>query len=137
MLKYFIYPINITFFYIEFDFIIVYSHYGIIKIKNDVFYALFFKNNILYSLFINKNIVFFIKNLFILINSGYTSKFTLVGIGYRQFYSNNIVIFKLWYNHLVHKILPLDLLTIKKNKKKKYFTLFSLNKNKLNKVLHI
>lgn len=34
-------------------------------------------------------------------------------------------------------MLPLDILTTRKNKKKKYFTLFSLNKNKLNKVLHI
>lgn len=137
MLKYFIYPINISFFYIEFDFLILYSHYGVIKIKNDMLTTFFCKNNLLYSLFINKNIVFFIKNIFILINSGCMNKFTLVGIGYRQFYSNNIVIYKLWYNHLVYKILPLDLLTIKKSKKRKYFTLFSLNKNKLNKVLHI
>lgn len=95
MLKYFIYPINISFFYIEFDFLILYSHYGVIKIKNDMLTTFFCKNNLLYSLFINKNIVFFIKNIFILINSGCMNKFTLVGIGYRQFYSNNIVIYKL------------------------------------------
>lgn len=81
--------------YIEFDFVIVYSQFGIIKIKNDILNTLFSKNNLLYSIFINKNYTFFLKIIFILINFGYTRKFTLVGIGYRQFYSNNMVIYKL------------------------------------------
>lgn len=137
MLKKYFYISNLFFFYIEFDFYILFSFLGIIKIKNSSIVSFFLKKNTLFFFSINDSVIFFIKSIFLLIDYGYFNKFTLVGIGYRQYYSNNIVIYKLWYNHLVYKILPFDIITFKKNKKRKYFTLFSLNKNKLNKIFHI
>lgn len=137
MLKNYFYLSNIIFFYIEFDFFILYSFLGIIKVQNKSLVSFFMKKNSLFTVFLNNSIIFFIKSIFLLINFGYFNKFTLVGVGYRQFYSNNIIVYKLWYSHLIYKILPFDILTSKKGKKKKYFTLFSLNKNKLNKIFHI
>ena len=137
MLKYFIYIINTYFFYIEFDMLILYSSIGIIKIRNKLLKYFFIKKNIFFSLFTHYNILSFVKLVFHTISYGYTSRFTLVGIGYRQFYSNSIIVYKLWYNHLIFKTLPLDLITFKKNKKRKYFSVFSLNKNKLNRIINI
>lgn len=137
MLKHFFYLSNIIFFYIEFDFFILYSFLGIIKIKNESLTSFLSRYNSIYSWSLKDEIVFFLKSIFLLINFGYYNKFKLIGIGYRQFYSNNIVIYKLRYSHLVYKILPFDILTFKKKKKRKYFWLYSLNKNNLNRILHL
>lgn len=82
-------------------------------------------------------IIFFLKYVFLLINNGYFNKFKIVGVGYRQFSSDNIVIYKLRYSHLVYNILPFNILTFKKHKRRKFFTLFSLNKNELNRIMHL
>lgn len=129
--------LNNIFFYIEYSFFIFYSFLGIIKIKNKDLIFFFIKLNTLFSRKINNNIIFFLKFIFLLINQGYTNKFKVIGVGYRQFYSDNIVVYKLRYNHLIYKILPFNILTFKKHKRRKYFTLFSLNKNELNKIMHI
>ena len=117
--------------------IILYSHLGIIKIRNKLLKSFFIKKNTFFSLFTHYNIISFVKLIFHTINFGYTNRFTLVGIGYRQFYSNSVVVYKLWYNHLIFKTLPLDIITFKKNKKRKYFSIFSLNKNKVNKIINV
>ena len=137
MLKQFFFLSNIIFFYIEFDFFIFYSTLGIIKIKNKNLTHYLLKANTLLTLANNTTLVFFMNIIDKLINFGYVNKFKLVGVGYRQFYSNNIIVFKLWYSHLVYKILPLNILTFKKNKKKPFFCLYSLDKNNLNRVLHL
>lgn len=95
MLKYFIYLINTYFFYIEFDTLILYSRIGIIKIRNKLLKFFFIKKNFFFSLFTHYNIISFVKLVFHTISYGYTSRFTLVGIGYRQFYSNSLIVYKL------------------------------------------
>lgn len=137
MLKNYFYITSNLFFYLECDNIIIFSNLGIIKIKNNSLIDFFIIKYSLYSYWFNNSISFFFRHLFLLTSYGYTNTFKIVGVGYRQFYSNNIVIYKLRYSHLIYKVLPLDILTFKKKKKKTYFTLFSLNKNKLNNILHI
>jgi hypothetical protein len=129
--------INNIYVYIEYNFVILYSFLGILKVKNNDFISLFIKKNIIFSIIMNPSIVFFIRNVFLLTSYGYYKKFKLVGIGYRQFYSNNLIVYKLRYSHLIHNILPFNILTFKKHKRRKFFTLFSLNKNELNKIIHI
>ena len=137
MLNKYFYILNNIFFYIEYDFLILYSYLGIIKIKNKDLINYFIRFNTLFSRVVNNHILYFLRFIFLLINQGYFNKFKIIGVGYRQFYSNNMVIYKLRYSHLIYNILPFDILTFKKHKRRKYFTLFSLNKNKLNKVMHI
>lgn len=129
--------VNNIYVYIEYNFVILYSFLGILKVKNNDFIRVFIKKNIMFSIRMNPSMVFFIRNIFLLISYGYFKKFKLVGIGYRQFYSNNIIVYKLRYSHLIHNILPLNILTFKKHKRRKFFTLFGLNKNELNKIIHI
>ena len=126
-----------SFFYIEFDSLIIYNFLGIIKIKNKQLTSFLIKKKTLSSWWLNDAIVHFIKYIFLLILFGYNNKFKLIVIGYRQFYSNNMIVFKLRYSHLVYKILPFDILTLKKTKKRKYFVLYSLNKDNLNRIMHL
>jgi len=137
MLINYFYIFNNIFFYIEYDFFVFYSFLGIIKIKNKDLITFYIKCNTFFSRFINNNIVFFLDFIFVLINQGYFNKFKIVGVGYRQFYSDNIVIYKLRYSHLVYNVLPFNILSFKKHKRRKYFTLFSLNKNELNRIMHV
>ena len=137
MLNNFFFINSNIFFYIECNFFILYSFLGIIKVKNKDLIRFFWSKNIIYTNYFINQISFFLHELFLLINNGYFNKFKIIGVGYRQFYSNNMVIYKLRYSHLIYNILPLDIITFKKKKNKKYFTLFSLNKNRLNKILHL
>ena len=137
MLKQFFYLSSIIFFYIEFDFLILFSFLGIIKIKNKHLVLFFLRQNTLFTLATTNTIIFFMKTIHFLINFGYVNKFKLIGVGYRQFYSNNIVVFKLWYSHLVFKVLPFDIITVKKTKKKTFFRLYGLNKDNVNRILHL
>lgn len=136
MLKNYFFITSHIFFYIECNFFILYSFLGIIKVKNVNLPVFFIEKHTLYSNNFNITFAFFLRELFNVINNGYFNKFKIIGVGNRQFYSTNIVIYKLRYSHLIYNLLPLDLLTFKKHKKKKYFTLFGLDKNKVNKVLH-
>lgn len=123
--------------YIECNFCIAYSTLGIIRIRSNNLTQLYYKKYTVTSLNVNHTVTFLLRELFILISLGYTNKFKLVGVGYRQFYENNIVVYKLRYSHLIYNVLDFSVLTTKKLKKKKFFTIFSLNKNKLNRLLNI
>jgi len=123
--------------YIECNFCIAYSSLGIIRLKSNHLSNLYYTRNTVTSLTVNNTVSFILRELFILISLGYTNKFKLVGVGYRQFYENNIVVYKLRYSHLIYNVLDFAVLTTKKLKKKKFFTVFSLNKNKLNRLFNI
>jgi len=137
MLKNYIFLNTYVFFYIECDILILYSPLGIIKIKKKEFSFCYVKKHNFMSYFFNNNLSFFIRNIFLLITHGYFNKFKIIGVGYRQFYSNNIVVYKLRYSHLIYNILPLNLLLFKKNKKRKYFSLYGLDKDKVNNIINI
>ena len=137
MIDMFFYLSNTVFFYIECEYLVMYSSFGILKIrKQSLIHLLVFKNSIT-SYVINYNITYFLNTVYGSIINGYTSRFKLIGVGYRQYYSNNIVMYKLRYNHLVYNVVPLNIITYKKHKKKKFFSLFSLDSNKLNNIVHL
>jgi len=124
-------------FYIEGNYLILCGFLGIIKIKKKLLLNFFIKKNLLFSYYFYRSITLFLNNIVVLINYGYSNKFKIIGVGYRQFYDNNLVVYKLRYSHLIYNILPLNILSFKKHKKKKFYTLFGLNKNDINKMLHI
>ena len=86
---------------------------------------------------VNHTLSSLLSELFLLIYLGYYNKFKIIGVGYRQFYDNNIVVYKLRYSHLIYNVLDLSLLVTKKLKKKKYFTVYSLDKSRLNRLINV
>lgn len=137
MLRNFINICNNVFCYLECNYSIVYSTLGIIRIKSQHLSDLFINKLTFCSIKVNITLTLLLREIFLLISLGYFSKFKIVGVGYRQFYEDNVVVYKLRYSHLIFNILDLDVLVAKKHKKKKYFTIFSLNKFKLNRILNI
>lgn len=135
MLSYYFCLMKLSF-YKEYNFVITYSLLGSIKIKDSFFSNFYIKLNILFSRNIISSFKSFLNRLFKTINIGSVNKFSLTGVGYRKFYSDNIVVYKLRYSHLIYKILPLNVLDFKKHKRRKFFSLFSLNQDLLNKVTY-
>jgi ribosomal protein L6P/L9E len=81
------------------------------------------KNKNLDKILFQKFISLFLISIFI----GFRGKFKIVGRGYKLHKKNNSLIFKLGYSHLIFKNLNLSLFLKKKDKKKLFFTLISLN----------
>ena len=136
MLSTYISLVGNFFFYIENNYIILCSKLGIWKVQNTFFKNLFiYEQNNLVSSYFDRSLMLYLKDLFLIINFGYFSKFKIIGVGYKQFYIDNIVIYKLRYSHLIYKILPFQLLSFKKTKKKKFYTVFGINKNNVNSIV--
>ena len=86
------------------------------------------KNNLHKNFTFNK--IFFSKIIslhLISILNGFRGKFKIVGRSYKLHKKNNSLVFKLGYSHLVFKTLDLSIFLKKKEKKKLFFTLVSLN----------
>lgn len=132
------------FLYIERNNLICFSKLGIFKCKFNFSFllycynSLFFAKNLLinsnFNLNLNKKntmnkIVFynFLSLYLISILYGFRGKFKIVGRGYKLHKKNNNLIFKLGYSHLIYKTLDLSIFLKKKEKKKLFFTLISLN----------
>jgi len=137
MIKNYFYLHKKIYIYIECENIILFSPIGIIKFKHPKNIDFIKKEQLLLSYNKQTEIVLFFREIFLLITKGTFTKFKIVGVGYRQMYANNVVVYKLRYSHLIYNVLPLDIITNKKQKRKTYHTLFSLNKNKLNNVLQM
>lgn len=132
-------PFNF-FIYIEYDIFFFFSVLGIIKIKLTSLQYLYFKDKLFFYINIHKNngkiYKIFDKLIHLGINGVYL-KYALLGIGYRQLSANNLLAYKLRYHHLIYRILPLEVFTLRKKKTFKFFfyTLISLNLNKVNNIL--
>jgi ribosomal protein L6P/L9E len=108
---------------------------------NSIFYLKYFllnsitqnKKNSLNKILFQKFISLFIISLFI----GFRGKFKIVGRGYKLHKKNNGLIFKLGYSHLIFKNLDFSLYLKKKEKKKLFFTLISLNSYLLSHYINI
>lgn len=126
--------------------IYVSGYLGSLKFKlNDIYWLeltdniLFLKNKILsvnsgkktttrnYAVILSK-----ISNSLINVLYGSINKFKIVGLGYKLLFSNNQWVFKLGYSHLLYNNLSLKIYTKKKKKKRKYISVGSMNKCKLN-----
>jgi ribosomal protein L6P/L9E len=120
------------------------SKLGSFKCKFNLFFVLYFYNNLLLfkSLILNSNlgiklnkkytinkILFqnFISLFIVSVLNGFRGKFKIVGRGYKLHKKNNNLVFKLGYSHLIFKTLDLSVFLKKKEKKKLFFTLISLN----------
>jgi len=127
--------------YLESNFFILFSKLGILKIKNHLFFNFYYftnqEVNSLISSYYNRSFSLYLKDLFLIINYGYFNKFKLIGVGYKQFYINNVVVYKLRYSHLIYKVLPFNLISFKKHKKKKFYTIFGLNKTHVNSIIDL
>jgi ribosomal protein L6P/L9E len=77
------------------------------------------KNRISFQLFLS---LFLVSIL-----SGFRAKFKIHGRGYKLHKKNNNLIFKLGYSHLIFKTLDFSILLKKKEKRKIFYTLISLN----------
>lgn len=77
------------------------------------------KNRISFQLFIS----LFLVSIF----TGFRAKFKIHGRGYKLHKKNNNLIFKLGYSHLIFKTLDFAIILKKKEKKKLFYTLISLN----------
>lgn len=128
---------NNFFFYKECNIFLFYTSLGIIKIKKNRLINLFIRKNFyhLYNLYFFKFQLF--NNLIKWINFGYFNKLRIVGIGYRRFYDNNAIVYKLRYNHLIYKVIPFDIVTFKTRKRRKFIPFFSFNEPVNNKIFHI
>jgi ribosomal protein L6P/L9E len=129
------------FIYIERNNFLSIGKLGSFKLKLKINFYIYSMNSILYlkyfllnSYILNKNknldkILFqkFISLFLISIFIGFRGKFKIVGRGYKLHKKNNSLIFKLGYSHLIFKNLNLSLFLKKKDKKKLFFTLISLN----------
>jgi ribosomal protein L6P/L9E len=99
--------------------------------SNSIFYLRYFllnssisdKKKTLSKVLFQKFISLFLISILI----GFRGKFKIVGRGYKLHKKNNSLIFKLGYSHLIFKNLNLSLFLKKKDKKKLFFTLISLN----------
>lgn len=140
----FFYLFKFFFLYIETNKLLCLSRLGSFKCRFNT--SLFFYNNnsiFLFKIFIlnsfllstskkqytNKKIIFqiFISFFLISILTGFRAKFRIHGRGYKLHKKNNNLVFKLGYSHLIFKTLDLALMLKKKEKRKVFFTLISLN----------
>lgn len=137
MLRTYVVIKSYVFFYLECDFFIFVSHLGIVKVRNIKLMNLYIERSIIKSFVISYQVSRLLSYIFLLISKGYKNQFKLIGVGYRQFYSNNMVVYKLRYSHLIYNILPIDILSFKKNKKKKFFSLYGLNKERINTMINL
>jgi len=130
---------TLGFYYLECTALLVYDKYGILKMQNNNFLNCLTLNYNIYS-FINLNIVeslnYLLSYMFRIASIGYRLKYELIGMGYRQYYRNQCIVFQLWYNHMIYKTVPFYIVTFKKKKKRKFNTLFGFNKIKINTLLH-
>ena len=110
---------------------------GIFKISCNDIQSLIVDNQILKSINAIKYFVFITQKYIPLFIHGYISRFKLVGVGYRQFYNDNLSVYKLRYSHLVYYSIPLNTLGFKKNKRKKLFSIFGLNRDVVNSTVNL
>lgn len=140
----FFYFFKYFFLYVEKTNLVCLSKLGSFKCKFNFFFISYFYNNLLLfkSLMLNNNfgnkankkytinkILFqsFISLFIVSVLNGFRGKFKIVGRGYKLHKKNNNLVFKLGYSHLIFKTLDLSIFLKKKEKKKLFFTLISLN----------
>lgn len=89
---------TLGFYYLECTTLIVYDKYGILKMKNNNFINCLTLQYNIYS-FINLNMVesftYIINYMFRIASIGYRLKYELIGMGYRQYYRNQCIVFQL------------------------------------------
>lgn len=77
-------------------------------------------------------VFFFLKYLFLQIvlsiYSGWSKKLRLIGIGYKIYYSKNLIILKIGYSNYIICLLPYELRILITGRKKRSYTLFGINK---------
>ncbi|MDF2698971.1 MAG: rplF [Haloplasmataceae bacterium] len=131
------------FVYIERNKLLAISKLGSFKFKYKPTFLLYNNNNIFFLKYFLLNNVFcnidkknnlnrilfqnFISLFFVSILVGFRGKFKIVGRGYKLHKKNNNLVFKLGYSHLIFKNLDLSLFLKKKEKKKLFYTIISLN----------
>jgi hypothetical protein len=135
---------NYVFIYIERNNIVCLSKLGSFKCSFDLKFFLYnsnslfiFKSFLMNTLLLRNNLKINTKNrisfqlflsLFLVsILSGFRAKFKIHGRGYKLHKKNNNLIFKLGYSHLIFKTLDFSILLKKKEKRKIFYTLISLN----------
>ncbi|MNK96723.1 50S ribosomal protein L6 [compost metagenome] len=135
---------NYVYIYIERGNIICVSKLGSFKCKFNLYFFLYNSNSLFIFKFflINSLIIFndlkqytknkinfqlFISLFLVSIFSGFRAKFKIHGRGYKLHKKNNNLVFKLGYSHLIFKTLDFALFLKKKEKKKVFYTLISLN----------
>jgi len=140
----FLYLFKYIYIYIERNKIICMSKLGSFKCKFNLYFLLYNNNSIyLFKSFIinsilllnnlkqstNRKINFqiFISLFIVSIFTGFRAKFKIHGRGYKLHQKNNNLVFKLGYSHLIFKTLDLAIHLKKKDKRKTFFTLISLN----------
>lgn len=92
---------------------------GIFKLSCESLKNLVVDGKILKSINAIKYIVLITQKYVPIFLHGHISRFRLVGVGYRQFYNDNLSVYKLRYSHLIYYNMPLNILGFKKNKRKK------------------
>jgi len=135
---------NYVYIYIVRGNIICDSKLGSFKCKFNLYFFLYNSNSLFIFKFflINSLIIFndlkqytknkinfqlFISLFLVSIFSGFRAKFKIHGRGYKLHKKNNNLVFKLGYSHLIFKTLDFALFLKKKEKKKVFYTLISLN----------
>ena len=108
---------------------------------NSLFYLKYFIINSVTSNYKNNlNKISFQKFLSLFLISiiiGFRGKFKIVGRGYKLHKKNNSLIFKLGFSHLIFKTLDFSLFLKKKEKKKLFFTIISLNSYLISNYINI
>lgn len=118
-----------TYYYVEFEYLIIYSLLGIIKIKNNLLSYAVSIDNIMYHFMINESFSRMLNSFSKLIWHGHIKKYRIRGVGYRQLhYYGDLLKFKLRYTNVLFVFLPLIILTYYKHKRRRFHSLFGLNK---------
>ena len=142
------YFFNYVFIYIERNKIVCVSKLGSFKCVFNLYFFLYnsnslfiFKSFLMNSLHLRNNLKqntknrisfqLFISLFLVSIFSGFRAKFKIHGRGYKLHKKNNNLIFKLGYSHLIFKTLDFSIFLKKKDKKKVFYTLISLNRQLL------
>ena len=114
----------------------MYSCLGMIKIKNYELNNILIHNKTWYTKYNTINLELFLNFIILLINYGYSQKYRLRGLGYKQNNFNGYLLqFKLRYSHVLFRYLSFNLITYNISKRRKFFTIYGLNKDIVNKYL--
>lgn len=127
---------NKILFYLEGNVLILYSNLGILKIKSQSLIEVFAFKHFYYSIHNTISVESILKDVFILINYGYAKKYRLRGMGYMLKTAKGALLkFRLRYSHVLYRFLPFNLLTYAKAKKRKYYTIFGIERELIHKYL--
>lgn len=130
---FFLQNLNVIFYYIECNMLVLYSSLGIIKIRDSLISNVFLFRDFFHTYSRDFILETFLKKLIFLVNYGYLQRYRLIGLGYKQKnYYGDVLQIKLRYSHILFRFLPYELLTYSISKRRKFHTIYGLDKSLVN-----